>query len=107
MEPPPAFNRFGLCYRVIASPNDHSLTSTHLSVQARRPRAHHLGINWSRAWALRALSRKMKDESARKRFDDAFLKHVDIGMKHHRKYVGKYTIYDHWVPQFAVYAMTE
>lgn len=71
------------------------------------PRAHHLGMTWSRAWALRALSRSAGDQAARRRFDRAFLEHVQTGIQQHAAHAGSYGAYDHWVPQFAVYAITE
>ncbi len=69
--------------------------------------AHHLGMTWSRAWALRALSRAATDSATRRRLDKAFLDHVQTGMHQHAKHAGNYGAYDHWVPQFAVYAITE
>jgi pyrrolidone-carboxylate peptidase len=70
------------------------------------PGAHHLGINWSRAWAFRALSEKVTDTSLRQQFHSAYERHVEIGRRHHQKYAGDFYSYDHWVPQFAVYALT-
>jgi hypothetical protein len=69
--------------------------------------AHHLGVNWSRAWALRALARKTQDPQQRERFDQAYLAHVNAGMAEHEKAKDDYRNYGHWVPQFAVYALTE
>jgi hypothetical protein len=68
--------------------------------------AHHLGMNWSRAWALRRLS-LVAPEPERQRFHDAFLAHVQVGIRDHLKYAGDFHSYGHWVPQFAVYALTE
>jgi len=69
--------------------------------------AHHLGVNWSRVWALRALARKCGDENQRERLDAASRRHIETAWKHHQAHVGNYDSYDHWVPQFAVYALTE
>lgn len=71
------------------------------------PNAHHLGINWSRAWALKALSQRTTDESQREQFEKAYQAHISVGMKHHQQNVGNFGRYDHWVPQFAVFAITE
>ena len=69
--------------------------------------AHHLGTNWSRAWALKALSAAATDEADRKRFRKAFEAHVAQGMKQHEASKDDYGFYSHWVPQFAVYALTD
>ncbi len=68
---------------------------------------HHLGTNWSRAWSLKALAAAAPGEEDRKRFRKAFEAHVVQGMKQHEKSKGDYYAYDHWVPQFAVYAVTD
>ena len=41
------------------------------------------------------------------RFADAYKAHAAVGMRVHEKAKGDYDAYDHWVPQFAVYAMTD
>jgi hypothetical protein len=69
--------------------------------------AHHLGTNWSRAWALKALAAAAPGEDDRKRFQKAFEAHVVQGMKQHEASKGDYWAYGHWVPQFAVYAVTD
>ncbi|MEK7468912.1 MAG: DUF2891 family protein [Planctomycetota bacterium] len=69
--------------------------------------AHHLGTNWSRAWALKALAATAPEEADRKRFRKAFEAHVVQGMKQHEESKGDYWAYGHWVPQFAVYAVTD
>jgi hypothetical protein len=76
-------------------------------VQPIPGRAHHLGINWSRAWALRAASRAISDPLERARLDAAYLEHVEAGWATHQRCKDDYGSYGHWVPQFAVYAMTE
>jgi len=70
-------------------------------------KAHHLGMNWSRAWALRAVQRRVDDPSLRHRLDVAFRAHVRAGLQTHAERLDDYDAYGHWVPQFAVYALTE
>ena len=41
------------------------------------------------------------------RLVDAYLVHVLEGRKRHFKYRGNYYAYDHWVPQFGLYAITD
>jgi hypothetical protein len=69
--------------------------------------AHHLGMNWSRAWALHAVAGKMQDVTERERLERAYEAHVAAGMAQHEKSKDDYRNYGHWVPQFAVYAITE
>ncbi|MCE9582003.1 MAG: DUF2891 domain-containing protein [Planctomycetes bacterium] len=69
--------------------------------------AHHLGTNWSRAWSLAALAKAAPEEADRKRFQKAFEAHVERGMKQHAASKDDFWAYGHWVPQFAVYAVTE
>lgn len=64
-------------------------------------RAHHYGVNWSRAWMLHRLS--LIDP----RYRDAYEAHVDAGIADHARAATDYLGYGHWVPQFAVYAITE
>ena len=64
-------------------------------------------MNWSRAWALRALARRAPDAATRARLENAYLEHVRAGMRQHAAHAGDFMAYDHWVPQFAVYALTE
>jgi hypothetical protein len=87
---------------------DHPVSPAHLaSITTLLPGAHHLGMNWSRAWALRALGFRAASAPDRASFDGAFLDHVQTAMNHHATWAGDYFNYDHWVPQFAVYAVTE
>jgi hypothetical protein len=65
--------------------------------------AHSMGLNWSRAWTFSALFRKTADSS----FSSAFQSHVARGMQDHLRYRDDYYAYGHWVPQFAVYALSE
>ncbi|KAF0246346.1 MAG: hypothetical protein FD180_834 [Planctomycetota bacterium] len=69
--------------------------------------AHHLGTNWSRAWALKSLASTTRDEVDRKRFRKAYEAHVVQGMKQHEASKDDFRAYGHWVPQFAVYAVTD
>ena len=64
--------------------------------------AHHLGMDWSRAWAIGTLARRLEDPSLRW----SYLRHVEAGLEQRGLYAGRYLEYDHWVPQFAVYALT-
>jgi hypothetical protein len=74
--------------------------------------AHHLGINWSRAWAIKALARRANEalgptHATTQRLVRAYHAHVHAGRERHFRYRGDYRAYDHWVPQFAVYAITD
>jgi hypothetical protein len=69
--------------------------------------AHYLGMNWSRAWALKAIASKIQDPKEQKRLERAYSEHVASGMALHEKSKDDYRNYGHWVPQFAVYAITE
>ena len=57
------------------------------------------------AWALKALSRTAP-KADRARFSKAYDAHVRQGLKEFEQFRGDYAAYDHWVPQFAVYALT-
>lgn len=63
---------------------------------------HHLGMVWSRAWAIGTLASQLDDPSLRW----SYLQHVEAGLSQRDLYAGRYEVYDHWVPQFAVYALT-
>lgn len=63
---------------------------------------HHLGMVWSRAWAIGTLARRLNDPSLRW----SYLRHVEEGLRQRDLHAGNYLEYDHWVPQFAVYALT-
>jgi hypothetical protein len=115
---PEFFSRFGNWVYLVAGTQDRDTLAAFLEAHpvadgALQPvrtllrGAHHLGMNWSRAWALRALSRLAPKSEDRKRFDRAFLEHVKTGMEHHKTHADRYWAYGHWVPQFAVYAVTE
>jgi hypothetical protein len=73
---------------------------------------HHLGINWSRSWAIKAFARHTiaklgAQHEQSKRLVAAYHAHVLAGRERHFRYRGNYLAYDHWVPQFAVYAITD
>jgi hypothetical protein len=67
--------------------------------------SHRFGLNWSRAWSLKSIYEK-RPESATAKFLPFYWSHVESGMRTHRIYAGNYRAYGHWVPQFAVYALT-
>ncbi len=110
------FSRFGNWVYLIAETMDEKTLAAFLKehpiadddlkpIVHENPRAHHFGMNWSRAWALKALSRKVP-KAERERFTKAYEAHVRQGLKEFERFKGDYAAYDHWVPQFAVYAMT-
>ena len=71
------------------------------------PAIHANGMVWSRIWALRAMSAATPDPIDRDRFARAAALHVENGWTKHQVLKGDFFGYDHWVPQFAVYAVTE
>ncbi len=77
-----------------------------------RSDVHHLGINWSRAWGIKALARHAvaslgASHPTSVRLSAAYHAHVRAGRERHLRYRGDYYAYDHWVPQFAIYAITD
>jgi hypothetical protein len=64
--------------------------------------AHGLGLNWSRAWCLAKLASVLGEPRYRVAFDA----HVEAATEHHRMKAADVWAYRHWVPQFAVYALT-
>jgi hypothetical protein len=64
--------------------------------------AHGFGMNWSRAWCLAKLARVLGDPRYRAAFDA----HVAVATEHHNAKADDVWAYRHWVPQFAVYALT-
>jgi hypothetical protein len=76
-------------------------------IEALPRSAHALGMNWSRAWAFKALAAAVPDAVDRQRFQAAYASHVAAAWRHHAQKAGDKWAYDHWVPQFAVYALTE
>ncbi len=67
---------------------------------------HHLGANWSRAWALRRLAIESRG-ARRDRLVAAYASHVAEALKVDARSGDDYRAYGHWVPQFAVFALTE
>ena len=111
------FSRFGNWVSLVAETMDEKTLAAFLKkhpikdedlkpIVHASPRAHHYGMNWSRAWALKALSRRAP-KADRVRFATAYDAHVRQGLKEFEKHSGNYAAYDHWVPQFAVYALTD
>jgi hypothetical protein len=85
---------------------------TPLPDPGNREGVHQLGINWSRAWAIKALARHTKtvlgaQHPTTQRLVRAYHAHVHAGRERHFAYRGDYYAYDHWVPQFAIYAITD
>lgn len=73
---------------------------------------HHIGINWSRSWAIKSLAAQViavkgAGDAQAKRLVKSYHEHVQAGRKRHEKYKGNYYAYDHWVPQFGIYAITD
>jgi len=94
---------------------NHPIYDEHLEATQDLLSVHHLGINWSRAWALKLLAKTAPSNQARDRYYNAFLKHIQVGINYHNKIqetqiwgtYSSYFAYDHWVPQFIVYALTD
>jgi hypothetical protein len=83
-------------------------------------RVHHLGMNWSRAWAIKSLARRLLSWDSRRypaeRFVESYHAHVERGLRAHEDFTRAhpdieekeaYYSYYHWVPQFGVYAITD
>lgn len=68
---------------------------------------HELGMNWSRIWTFARLLEQPLPEGDAKRLRALLRTHIDAGKAAHAAHIGRYLAYDHWVPQFAIYAMTE
>lgn len=69
--------------------------------------AHSNGLGWSRVWALRGMQLDAPTPKARERFRRAAQEHIAVGMARHAVLAGDWVAYDHWVPQFAIYAVTQ
>jgi len=69
--------------------------------------AHSYGLSWSRVWALRGMAQDAPKAVAREKFRRSAEEHVAVGMVRHGFLKGDFVAYDHWVPQFAVYAVTQ
>ncbi len=68
---------------------------------------HGAGMGWSRIWALSALAQRVADPDEARRLRRSVRLHVIEGVRQHMLRAGNFFAYDHWVPQFAVYALTE
>jgi hypothetical protein len=111
------FSRFGNYATLVATARPEALAgfleSRPIPDDALRPIQalptvdHQLGLNWSRAWALKKLAAAAPGEDDRKRYRAAYEAHVVQAWKHHAAKAGDVWAYDHWVPQFAVYALTQ
>jgi hypothetical protein len=64
--------------------------------------AHHLSINFSRAWSLWSIYVTTKN----KMYLKAYMDHVKSGLSLHDRYQESYFEYGHWVPQFGIYAIS-
>jgi hypothetical protein len=89
--------------------SDAALDERILAPVTRIVYGHHLGMNWSRAWTLRRLALTAGKPADRALFQRAYEAHVTVGLREHENDRGDadYFLYGHWVPQFAVYALTE
>lgn len=112
------FSRFGNFAYLVATTRDAATFAEFLAAHAVRDEdlspivdasdaAHHLGTNWSRAWAMKAMAAAAKEDQDKERFRKAFEAHVAQGMKQHGTSKDDFWAYGHWVPQFAVYAVTD
>ncbi len=76
-------------------------------------------MNWSRAWAIKSLARRVLSWDSRRypaeRFVESYHVHIERGLRAHEDftrahpYIEKkeaYYSYYHWVPQFGIYAIT-
>lgn len=78
---------------------------------------HHLGINWSRAWAIKSLARRLQDSNFNaEKIVESYKAHIEQGLEIHKKFAKEHPVIDekeayysyyHWVPQFAIYAITD
>ena len=88
--------------------------------EVSRGRVHHLGMNWSRAWAIKSLARRMLSWDSRRyqaeRLVESYHAHLEQGLRVHDDFVRAhpeieeeeaYYSYYHWVPQFGIYAITD
>jgi hypothetical protein len=86
-----------------------------LDPAAAYPAVHHLGMNWSRAWAIKAVARRAVElygptHPMSQRLTAAYLRHVRAASDAHASFAAHpraYYAYLHWVPQFAIYALTD
>ena len=64
--------------------------------------AHHLGINFARAWGMWSLYHRTGNE----RYRNAYLDNINEAMDHHEAQKDSYHKYGRWVPQFGIYAIS-
>lgn len=69
----------------------------------RAVNAHHLGLNFSRAWGLRA----MAEGSSDMRWKDLYTAHIRASFDRPDHWNGDYYTSSHWVAQFGVYALRD
>ncbi|HJM58136.1 MAG: hypothetical protein CMJ98_01250 [Planctomycetes bacterium] len=77
----------------------------HLAVN-RIATSHSYGMGWSRLWSLRSMADTTTSGADRRRFLRSANAHLALGMQRHYQLKGDFLNYDHWVGQFAVYAVT-
>jgi hypothetical protein len=98
--------------QIVAPENLPSAALTPIPEPASTTDVHHLGVNWSRAWGVKALARDLiqvrgGEDPTTKKLVAAYYEHVRAGRARHEKYKDNYYSYSHWVPQFGIYAITD
>ena len=73
-----------------------------LDVPPPRSSAHSVGLFFSRAWGLKAMYRLTGDDA----FETAYSRHVETGLAELRRRASDFEGVGHWVPQFAIFALT-
>jgi hypothetical protein len=111
------FSTFGNWHHVVHTTRDKAAIDAFWQLQDPIPddhlvvnsigAAHSYGLGWSRVWALRDMAASAPTQYDRDRFHRSALEHVGIGMQRHFPVKDDFLNYGHWVPQFAVYAVTE
>jgi hypothetical protein len=98
-------------YCVIATQTTNTITSflerNALAIDYLTPvqvgdKVHHLGMNWSRAWAFKSMG---KMEEYHNHVQQAWKIHQQISSTSKFLSHDSYYAYDHWVPQFITYAL--
>lgn len=64
--------------------------------------AHHLAINYSRAWGFWSVYNKTN----KTQYLEAYLSHTEKSLALHARYKDDYRRYGHWVSQFGIYALS-
>ena len=85
----------------------HPISNPLRPIDATASVPHSLGLNWSRVWAMKALRAQAQGPAEQARLDAAIQSHIAHGLADHERYKDDYADYGHWIPQFAVYALTE